>query len=247
MFSNTSNTRDLCDINSKLVKPNLLLRSDRLDKLNDEEISKLKEMGIRRVVDFRSEYEKGLDPNVKMDFVEYIEIPIQADSNIRKELSMIINGELNKDVNQFLIDANRDFVYKFSNIFSGFLKMLLDGKPTLFHCSAGKDRTGFAALLIHKILNIDEDLIIEDYMNSNKFIENSRFNVNYQKEKTAQALNVPIDKVYLLEPLLKVDLVYINAAIDEIKKKYKSIDEYITLELGITDEEKSTLRNWMLY
>jgi protein-tyrosine phosphatase len=250
MLSNTCNTRDLgCyKIHGENISSGKLFRSDRLDKLDINDLNTLKNLGVKRIIDFRSDYEKMKEPNVKMENIEYIELPIKADNEIRKQLPLILRGLLQKDVRQFLIDANRDFVVIHSDIFSNFLKIIInDPKPTIFHCSMGKDRTGFAALLIYVILGLDEETIKSDYLKSNDYIKNSKFNLEYQKENTARILGCNIDKVYMLEPLLLVEMSYINEALDEIKKKYKSIDEYITLGLSISNEERDKFRHWMMH
>ena len=249
MLSNTCNTRDLgCYfINGEKISSSKLFRSDRLDKLDTNDLNKLQELGVKRIIDFRSDYEKMKEPNVKMENIEYLELPIKADNEIRKQLPLILSGLLQKDVRQFLIDANKDFVVNHSDIFSKFLKILInEPKPTIFHCSMGKDRTGFAALLIYVILGLDEEMIKNDYLKSNDYIKNSKFNLEYQKENTARVLGCNIDKIYMLEPLLLVEMSYINGALDEIKKKYKSVEEYITIGLGISKEEQDKFRKWMM-
>ena len=79
----------------------------KLSNLTESDINKLK-FGIKRIVDFRSKVEKTREPNIIPDGMEYIEMPINADKDINNELNDIISGKSDKDIRDFLINANRD-------------------------------------------------------------------------------------------------------------------------------------------
>jgi protein-tyrosine phosphatase len=68
-----------------------------------------------------------------------------------------------------MTETYRDFVRANADVFARFLALLpeVEGEPLLFHCTAGKDRTGFAAALILHALGAEPDTIAEDYLATN--------------------------------------------------------------------------------
>jgi protein-tyrosine phosphatase len=243
----TNNTRDLggyTNIHGQTIRNNMIFRSDKLSELTESDLEEIKLLGIKTIVDFRSENEKKDEPNNIPDEINYIEMPIAADKDIRLELNDVINGKSNKKMGQFLIDVNKDFVLLYSDIFSEFLKRLISNpEPTLFHCTSGKDRTGFAAFLILHILEIPKNIILEDYLKTNDFIKDS---LEHQINHVSKLLNIPLDKASLIKPLLLVDIEYINNAINTINQYYGSIDNYISDVLHITNIMKIQLRKIMM-
>ena len=170
-LSNTYNTRTIGYIKTLCglkIKPNILFRSDNLSSLDNNDLEILSSLGIKKIVDFRSNHEKTKEPDILPKNVIYDEFPIEADKNIRKEINDILNGENDKDMKSFLVQANHDFVLDYTPIFSEFIKNFIKfGEPTLFHCTSGKDRTGFASALILSILDVDRKTIYEEYLFSN--------------------------------------------------------------------------------
>jgi protein-tyrosine phosphatase len=79
-----------------------------------------------------------------------------------------------------MINANNDFASHFTPEVRKFIDVLLssDGKPVLFHCTAGKDRTGFAAAVLLRILGVPHDVVVEDYLLTNRyFLASHRWNL----------------------------------------------------------------------
>jgi protein-tyrosine phosphatase len=91
--------------------------------------------------------------------------------------------------------------------------------PLLFHCSAGKDRTGFASALFLASLGVDKETIIQDYLLSKKQVE----------EKYAGF----VAENPVLEPLMTVKREYIEAALDLIDKEYGGMENYLTHYLQV--------------
>ena len=243
----THNTRDLGGyetIEGKIVKHGMLFRSDKLKNLTPSDCKKLINLGIERIIDFRSNEEKQKEPNLIPEGMEYIEMPIEADKKIKEEIYDILNNRSNKDMKDFLIDANRDFILEFKDVFGQFLKILANSpKPTLFHCTAGKDRTGFAAFLIYTILEVDRETIIEDYLKTNYFIKDS---MEIQIENVAEILDISLVDCRKLVPLLGVDIDYIESAINTANKEYGSIDYFISKGLNISINERHLIKELML-
>lgn len=246
-LNGTNNTRDLggyTNMDNKVIKNNIIFRSDKLSELTKDDIKTIQNLGIKTIIDFRSFKEKEQEPNIIPNNMMYIEMPINADKNIREDINNIVSGEFNKDIGKYLIEANEDFVNKHSHIFSGFLRIVLNSEePLLFHCTAGKDRTGFAAYLILHILGVSDKLKLEDYLMTNICIKES---LDKQIVHCSKLLKIDENKANMLRPLLIVSEDYINKALETINKKYGNIDNYIKNILNIDDSMITAFRKRMI-
>ena len=239
----THNTRDLggylCQDGRK-VKSNFLYRSDKLSNLTSNDVLNIQNLGIKRIIDFRSKDEKTRDPNIIPEGIDYIEMPIEADKKIKQEIYDVLSGKIDKNIKEFLMEANKHFVTEYYETFKLFLLEIINNPvPTLYHCTAGKDRTGFATFLIYTILGIDRDIILEDYLKTNEFIADSIEKVKFE---VAEAMKISNNEVEKIMPLLKVDRDYINSAINEANKIYGSIFTFINDKLEFKTKERDLLK-----
>ena len=237
------NTRELGGYKTtdgKSVKWGMLFRSDKLSDISENDQLYLQSLGIKRIVDFRSEGEKTEDPDIIPEGINYIETPINVDGAMRSKIEAVLKGETNKEVKSFLVDANKEFVTNYTSVYEDFLRGLIDEDgPTLFHCTAGKDRAGFAAAITLIALGVSKEDVIEDYMKTNIF--------------TKDKIDEMIDKIKLmslyqadaeiLRPLIGVERIYIETAFKTAEEKYGSLENFIREGLNISDEEIQILRN----
>ena len=237
------NTRELGGYKTtdgKSVKWGMLFRSDKLSDISENDQLYLHSLGIKRIVDFRSEGEKTEDPDIIPEGINYIETPINVDGAMRSKIEAVLKGETNKEVKSFLVDANKEFVTNYTSVYEDFLRGLIDEDgPTLFHCTAGKDRAGFAAAITLIALGVSKEDVIEDYMKTNIF--------------TKDKIDEMIDKIKLmslyqadaeiLRPLIGVERIYIETAFKTAEEKYGSLENFIREGLNISDEEIQILRN----
>ena len=240
------NTRELGGYKTtdgKSVKWGVLFRSDKLSDISLEDQKYLKNLGIQRIVDFRSKAEKAEDPDKIPEGVTYIEMPIEVDGAMRTKIEAILKGEINRNVKDFLIEANEEFIKNYSHIYSKFLKDLAkEQKPTMFHCTAGKDRAGFAAAITLIAIGVSKEDAINDYMKTNEY--------------TAERIDEMISKIELmslyqtdgelLRPLLGVEREYLEAAFKAAENEYGSIENYIRSGLNISEKEIQQLRSFLL-
>ena len=240
------NTRELGGYKTtdgKSVKWGVLFRSDKLSDISLEDQKYLKNLGIQRIVDFRSKAEKAEDPDKIPEGVTYIEMPIEVDGAMRTKIEAILKGEINRNVKDFLIEANEEFIKNYSHIYSKFLKDLAkEQKPTMFHCTAGKDRAGFAAAITLIAIGVSKEDAINDYMKTNEY--------------TAERIDEMISKIELmslyqtdgelLRPLLGVEREYLEAAFKTAENEYGSIENYIRSGLNISEKEIQQLKSFLL-
>jgi protein-tyrosine phosphatase len=132
-----------------------------------------------------------------------------------------------------LIHANMAFVTDFQEEFGDFLQHLESGESFVYHCTAGKDRAGFATVLFLSALGVDKETILNDYMISNQY------NVELIDGTIASVNNVGLNGE-ILRPVLEVKLEYINKAYETIDNEFGGMSNYLDL-LGVDIEKLKSL------
>ena len=115
-----------------------------------------------------------------------------------------------------------------------------DKLPALFHCTTGKDRTGWAAAAMLTLLGVPQDVVMEDYLRSNDYI------IPMYQKVIDGAVTSGIEKEIPLS-ILGVKKEYLEAAFDEMEKKYGTIEKYFSEGLGIDAEGQQAMKNLYLY
>lgn len=216
-------------LSGKRVKWGQVFRSDELQNLTEKDLEYLDRIGLCTVVDFRSEQEMESAPDrMPASVANRYELPIMPgnQSSVNGlEDDIIENGE------RFMEGINYSFVTDPGIIarYRTFFAILQDGNrlPLVFHCTAGKDRTGMGAALFLASLGVDEETIYEDYMLSNKYIE-----------KKYRAI---IDSLPAMKALLEVRPQYLQTGLEQIKKDHGSIDNYLREVLNVDPERMKRL------
>ena len=155
------NFRDLGGYKTKsgdTLQKGLLFRSDDLWRLSDSDILRLKGLGINSVIDLRSEIEtttRGIFPIEKFP-TQYIHIAL-ADVSADPELVRSNDDYLFERYQEILVTSQA----KIAKVIT--LLADKDNLPAVFHCAAGKDRTGIIAALVLGVLGVDDETVIMDY------------------------------------------------------------------------------------
>ncbi|MHA3684441.1 tyrosine-protein phosphatase [Leucobacter sp. HY1910] len=152
----TYNFRDLGGLRAgdKHTDVGLLFRSDSLTRLTDTGRAQLTELGVTRVIDLRDDLERQSQPDALPQGVEFVAHPIfpSAAAHVTRKLDIYSLTEL-------IYEEHAD------TLASG-ITMLTEGGPTVFHCTAGKDRTGAIAALTLLALGVDRDDVLTNYEES---------------------------------------------------------------------------------
>ena len=240
------NTRELGGYKTtdgKSIKWGMLYRSDKLSDISKTDQKYLQTLGIKKIVDFRSEEEKTEDPDIIPEGIDYIEMPISVDGAMRSKIEAVLKGETDKEVKSFLVDANREFVSSYTDVYENFLRGLIDeDAPTLFHCTAGKDRAGFAAAITLIALGVPRETVIKDYMKTNAFTQERIEEILDQIE----LMSLYQTDAEILRPLIGVERIYIETAFKTAEEKYGSLENFIRVGLNISDEDIQKLRKKFL-
>ena len=231
-IESVSNFRDV-SIGSKMKK-NLLFRCAKLSTLNDRDICVLENLNPHAIIDFRDPKEiKKAPDNLSAKLLEkYINLPISASTLSRMAAQKEIDGDSVESYEKVMEDSYRMYINNHKVVWTKFFEILLKSKklPIIFHCSAGKDRTGIASFMIQSIFKNPMDLIFENYLISNDLLTIKAATAEQSTNSSNQDSLVTKN---MLSTLGKVQQSYLNAAIDEIDKKYSSLENYFISQLGL--------------
>lgn len=218
----------------KYIKWGKFFRSDDLHNLTNLDLQYLSSIPLISIVDFRSEQEMVSAPDknpssVKTNYAYSIS-PGNLMTAVASDISKLTTeyaDTLMMQMNELLV-TDPACVDQYRKFFA--LLQDEDNIPLMFHCSAGKDRTGMGAALILSALGVDEQTIIEDYLSSNIYLADKY--AKYKSENPA------------LAPLFEVKSQFLQAGLNRIKKDYGSIEQFLTKVLNV-DIQK--MREMYLY
>jgi len=265
-LTGTINLRDLGGYTTdqgQVVKWGQLYRSDHLTKLTQEDIVTLERIGIKTIIDLRSDHEKSVYPNQEIGTVEYL-LNCNPESHFAELAGNAINLEaenkkLIEDIERGVVDASvvngsgavsiksyENFVddQKSQEAFGEMLKWLAQPESiaSIHHCRGGKDRTGFGSMLILALLGVNEDQIMTDYLIT-KSVREER---NLIKLRQYQKLTDNQDYLDYLMALIDARADYLKAAMNKIKEEYGGVINYATNYLGLSLAEIDQMKKLYL-
>ena len=251
-FEGIANFRDLGGYPSdsgKQVKWGTLYRAGTLAHSSDADLRNLGQLQLVSLIDFRSSQEKEEEPNRLPDPTGFtvVEIPTLDDGNkalVGDIMARIDSGNFDGfDPNLAMMTANRQFATEFTPQFRQFIRTVLeaDGAPIAWHCSAGKDRTGFAAAILLRILGTPRDIVMQDYMASREHALEARKSQLlllrvFKGEEAADKLAI----------MMGVEQAWLNAAFEEIDAQWGSFDNYVSQGLLLSSADIQRLRKNLL-
>ena len=245
----TANFRDLGGYlteDGQRVRRGMLYRADELSRLSATDQAHLLGLGVRQVVDFRSDAERQKAPDQIPSSIRYIPIPVTVEAaavgNIQQRIFAPDNTAA--AMTDFLQSAYRDLIVIYTPQYRQFMQGLLDVQeyPQVFHCTAGKDRTGVAAALVLTAIGVPRETILQDYLASNRLTTES---VNQRVEAMVAHSGGQANRV-ALTTLLQVQPLFLHTAYSAIDQQYGSVDNYLTQALGIGPVQRQILRQKLL-
>jgi len=237
--------------NGSKIKPGLLYRSESLARLTDSDLKKIESLGIKIVCDLRTHDEVKKEPDrlPNNSGIKSIHIPMKSkwhhELGILPTIFSLVTGKARKmDFEKVLIEIYREFVTDFNHEFSTILKLFTDSNnlPILIHCKGGKDRTGFACALIQLLLEMPLELVDQDYLLTNKCFEKIKDEF-MDRFKYLSIFGVTKEK---LLPFFEARKQYLEAAFDQIKMDYGTVNDYTERGLSFLAEDIIKLKNNLL-
>ena len=243
-FEGLENVRDLGGLlreDGAKTKSGVLLRTGRLGKASNADIQRLADMGLWAVIDFRDTGEIRKSPDREVPGAEMHHL--QALPELSQTFKPIDDESYTAE------EVHRDFrrVYRYlaqsneaQEAFTAFFRILLasEGRPVLWHCTQGKDRTGVAALLLLTALGIDEETIYRDYMLTNEFTQGI-----LDEFAGMESPPFPMDIAREIFLVFEENLRFYQHCIE---LEYGSVMNYLELVLGVGPDEIETLEKYYL-
>ncbi len=256
-MNSTRNTRDLGGFTSKdgrTVKHRKLYRSDHLADLTPWDTHIVKALGVKTIIDLRSTEEVLRQPDVAVEGITHVHVPIKPDDKklLRGKpeneniLAWIIHTDKHDNVLKATTEQYRRLVYHphTQKMIKLFLEsfLLQDDGAILFHCTAGKDRTGMCAALLLSLLGVDKDTIRDDYLASNVHLAG-----RIEEIVTWTSQDVKDDKL-LSEVRLMCMIApeYFDAVYDAIIRQWGSVERYTVEALDFDNDKIESLKERFL-
>jgi protein-tyrosine phosphatase len=213
-----------------------LFRSDVLADLTDADVEILARTGLRTICDLRGESERAQKPNRLLQGAP-VEHPIGFMPHRGEELltatraGTIPVAEIETRVREIY----RRFVTDQTGTYSRLLELIrADTLPLLFHCTSGRDRSGFAAAVVLLVLGVPRRTIAEDYGLSNQYRRDLTFQIGGAVEAAVMAALTRAHPDYLAEAFAAIDTGWGSDA------------QYLQRGLGLTPKRRSELRELLL-
>ncbi|MEN2766309.1 tyrosine-protein phosphatase [Ornithinibacillus xuwenensis] len=231
--------------NGRSVKSGMLYRSGNINKLTEKDLELVKNLGIKKILDLRGLDEIDRFPDPSIEHAVWYHTPIISDDMLIDQVGeQTAFGDLlrNTKPGELLLTLNRNMV-SYKKSFQKVFQLLLDepDKPSLFHCMAGKDRTGVVSALILSVLGVSRELIIKDYLYTNQTLEKMAENFNEIGYN-----NLPDIEQDVLDALFEARVEYLQAFFEEMEMNYGSMDQYSKEVLGLTNEDIHKLKTHLL-
>ena len=250
---NIRNITQFVNDEGKKIKENILIRSEKLNKLSKKRHKKfLDDYNIGTLIDLRTDLEVLESmPHQLPEHIEYHHIPVLSHTYFgitheKKMRSVLFRESKKMDSDTYFYDymANMYTTIIFEEYsrqqFKKFFDVLLkkDEGNVVFYCNGGKDRTGMASFFILSALGVSKEDILDDYSMSDylnrKYNKAAHFFLKYF---------IPFKKFKkLLISMLYARREYLEKAINVIEEKYGSILNYLKVELGIDENKQEELK-----
>jgi protein-tyrosine phosphatase len=236
-LGSASNFRDVGGYRTedgRWVRMGVAYRSNGLGALTDSDYARLRDLDLKLVCDLRLEEERRKlpDPDIPNTsaVADALSVDVAADSGHRgSALRVLMKRGDDAAVLNFMKGAYRDFVdlpSAQSAYHRLFVRLAEPGSlPTVFHCTAGKDRTGWAQAVLLSILRVPRKTIIEDYVLTDRYMSAGALD---QIRRSMPGADVTMSKA-----LTAANPAYLRTAVAEVNERYGSFDGYLQRALGL--------------
>ena len=233
------NFRDLggyANAQGRRIRRGKIFRSDHLGQLSPQDIAFLHQHlgAVWRVLDFRGVQERATAPCC-LPQAQVHALSIEP-TIVQKLTDLLAQSHTvsREETVRLMQDTYRGFVRNNTPRYAEFFQHLLSEPqtPLVFHCTAGKDRTGFAAALLLHALDVPADVVWQDYLLTNERLQNRPLN---------SQLPAPIAHV-----LHAVQTEFLSAALDTVNTEFGGLEAYLNDQLGLSPARRRTLHQLFL-
>jgi len=249
----TTNTRDIGgyqtnDLNT--LRWGQIIRSDKLSRLTPNDFQKLEEIGLKTVIDLRTNKEHDQSPTVWLgdNPPQFFHFPVGDANNdwFTSQRKMMKRNRFTQEQSlEHMVEGYRMIAEEGTSSYQKLMEVVLDESnwPVLIHCNAGKDRSGVGVALILEALGVDRETIMEEYLLTNEIsrIEEKAVLLSKQSKKSSRgnrySKGTPAS-AWL--PIVGVRAEMLEAFYASVNEKYGSMDAFLT-ELGVDQEARLAL------
>ncbi|MCC2279913.1 tyrosine-protein phosphatase [Streptomyces sp. ET3-23] len=215
------------------VRMGVLYRTGQLSKLTDADVAKLQRLGIRTDYDLRAPGERAKAPDRIPQGTRYVVADVTGE-----DVDLPATAE---QAAELMTEGNRAYVSR-DSARKAYGALFRDAaNPSAYalayHCTAGKDRTGWASAALLTALGVDRGTVMRDYLATNEY------RADEVKEILDQA--TPHDAA-ILKPVIEARTGYLDASFDEVERRYGTFENYLHQGLGLDDRTLAGLRKALL-
>ena len=234
-----------------VVKFGLLYRGDQPFSMGSDVSKIYNELGLKTVLDFRGGPEHKLWPDPEIDGVTNYWLPVIEENPTKppehvvvKDLSDIFKHDDQWKHEETVRFSESYLVMPFDNpAYKKMFSCLLNNDvPLLFHCLAGKDRTGIGAMLILLALGVSDETIMEDYKHRSA---DYQAYIDFRENELSEHLLTDISKKHFsfFFGVLEENLA---GSLKKIHEDYASVDEFLLESYGLDKNDLDKLRSMYL-
>lgn len=227
-----------------VMRTGVFFRSNAL-VLSDPDFATVSNQNISTVIDLRTPGEIAKAPDRLWPDVEYFHNNVSGSDD-----SGTPSFKTPEEAIALLEGANRTFVTdgRTRNVIRDvLLELAYADNAALYHCTAGKDRTGWISAVMHSIAGVSQDEIMKDYLASNTY---SADRIKASLDAIAKAAGGGAAGEYaraIYAPLMGVQASFLQAGLDQVATSYDSMDAYLKQGLGLSQADIYVLRAKMVY
>ncbi len=227
------------------VRWGLAYRADALSRLSAQDWSRVKDLGIRTIVDFRRRLECDRAPTSPPETFSpnLMNLAIGGEASETPEpLELVMRGRLESISLDDVIRIYRLMVERYAPTFGRLIEILSQAEhlPAVFHCTAGKDRTGVGAALLLTALGVAEDTVLDDYELTNRLRTEKRL---LELRPELETAGVDVEAV---RPYLSASRPALAAALAWMRSEHGSVEGYLLGPAGVSKPTLGNLRGLLI-
>jgi protein-tyrosine phosphatase len=231
-LAGASNFRDVGGYptsDGRSVRWRQIFRSNHLGHLTDADIEVVRGLGVRSAFDFRGTEERTAAA-CKVEEIKVHSLPIEPTVVATLRARLQARALSSADALEIMRESYRGYVHLNTHSFRElFAQLLQDTAPLVIHCTAGKDRTGFACALLLHALGVPANVISDDYLLTNRF---------YRRDPNASP-DLP-DEVR--QAIGSVESSFLAAGFEAVRADYGGLENYFRDGLGLGPRERDELK-----
>lgn len=261
-FEALHNVRDLggmIGVDGRTIRSGLLFRGDQPFFSTERDKDAIAALGIRKSIDFRSRMEHEDKPDPVIPLVKNVYLPIIEDVRMgithghaeNTHLGQLLMG--GADIDAAFVDAYMQEMYRkfvndpfangqYARFVDEVIESALANEGVFWHCTAGKDRAGFATVIVLEALGVSRETIAADYLSTNDYLSDFRarmmdhFADRFASDGARDAF----------AHFFSADASYLEAAYDEAASLYGSFQAYLAKAIDVDESKTAKLRSLLL-